>query len=144
MDTKCQRVIKEIPVLKPTSLVFDGGKLYVASRDFDIISVITTESDISKTFDKKIFTLPRNSKPAYLAVADQQIFVASLGSENLNVIDIPTNKSLTPLQIGQIQSSVAFDPVNKRLYVLDVNNNTLSVVTENVDNQKYLCRQGSI
>ena len=42
-DTKCQHAVKEIPVFThPTSLVFDGRKLYVANMDSDIISVINT------------------------------------------------------------------------------------------------------
>ena len=130
-DTKCQHAVKEISVFThPISLVFDGRKLYVANMDSDKVSIIYTESDNSKTFKTKTFNVPAGSSPRYIAVSDPKIFIASLGSNNLSVIDTSNNVT-TEIPIGQKQSSVEFDPIRKRLYVLDISNDTLSIVTEN-------------
>ena len=129
-DTKCQQIVKEVPVsTHPISLVFDGRKLYVANMDSDKISVINTESDNSKPFVTHTINLPAGSSPRYITVSGQKIIIASLGSNNLLVKDT-SNNSTSEIPIGQKQSSVAFDPVRRQLYVLDISNDTLSILSE--------------
>ena len=61
-DTKCQKVIKYIPVGKhPVSLVFNDTMLFVANMDSDTISIIPTKFNNPKIFEPK--TIHAGSAP---------------------------------------------------------------------------------
>jgi 40-residue YVTN family beta-propeller repeat len=57
-------------------------------------------------------------------------FVNNIPSDNgtVSVINTTTNSVSSPIKVGNNPSAIVYDPVNKRMYVTNVRNSTLSVI----------------
>ena len=132
-DATCKKQVKALPVgIHPVNLEFSNNKLYVANLDSNSLSVIDTKSeDKNGKLTWNTITIPHvGPAPRDVTVYGSKIFVASQDSDNISIIDTSTGIS-KQFPVGHKQSSLEFDPVSKRLYILDNSKNILSITTEN-------------
>lgn len=130
--TKLQNI--EIPSKRrgekftPASLALDAKnhKLYTVSLKTSEAAVIDTKTNTVE----KTFPLPGAKSAIGVAVdsANNQLYVASQGSDNLLIVDIASGKVLHDVATGAGPLNVAFDPVAKLAYVANRGSGTVTVV----------------
>lgn len=112
----------------PASLALDAAnhKLYTVSLKTAEAAIIDTKTNTVE----KTFPLPGAKGTIGVAVdsANNQLYVASQGSDNLLIVDIASGKVLHDVATGAGPLNVAFDPIAKLAYVANRGSGTVTVV----------------
>ena len=117
-------------------------RMYVTNSGDDTVSVIDT------TTNKVIDTNPNTPQidpimvgggPAGIAYdpTNERMYVENRNDKSISVIDTTTNKvidtnpntpQIDPIMVGGEPEDIVYDPVNKRIYVANFDDNTVSVI----------------
>ena len=134
-----------IPVGKdPEGIAYDPGnkRIYVTNNADNTVSVIDT------TTNKVIDTKPNTPEidPIMVRVGPEDIvydpvnkrmYVGNHNDKSVSVIDTTTNTVLDtnpntpeidPIMVGDGPEGIAYDPMNKRMYVTNIRDGTVSVI----------------
>ena len=106
----------------------DGTKLYVASQDASLASVVDVPSG------KLVQAIPVGEEPEGVALSPDGkiVYVTNESSQTVSVIDTETNKVKATFKVEGRPRAVAFMPNGSRAYVTSETLGTVSVVdTEN-------------
>jgi YVTN family beta-propeller protein len=150
IDTQVDRVIETLKVGDtPLFLAItpNGSKVYVVNSFSNTVSVLDT------MVDKVIDTLPVGNKPHYIVITSdgRKAYVTNAGSsyfvekDNLvvtskgihsntvSVIDIPNDRIIETIPVGNKPYYMAVSPDNAKLYVVNFFSNTVSVIDAFLD-----------
>jgi DNA-binding beta-propeller fold protein YncE len=134
--------LEKLPSVKIESKV-RGEKFSPASIDFDpasgkvfVISLSTNEVAIIDSVAGKVDkVLPVKGGLSTIGIAydaaDDRIFVAGQGSDNLLILDGKTGETLHNVAVGAGSLNVTFEPVKKHAYVSSRDAGTVTVVDAN-------------
>jgi len=103
----------------------DGGRLYVAEQNTNMLKVIDTNTNAI------IGNIPVGMEPQGVAVnpTGTRVYVANSGSENVSVIDAGTNARLLDIPIpGAVPFGVAVTSDGRRAFVADWGQNRVVVI----------------
>lgn len=136
------KTLEKLPSIKIDSKV-RGEKFSPASVDFDpasgklfVVSLSTNEvAVIDSTAGKVDKVLPVKGGLSTIGIAydaaDDRIFVAGQGSDNLLILDGKTGDTLHDVAVGAGALNVTFEPVKKHAYVSSRDAGTVTVVDAN-------------
>ena len=128
----------------PEGIAYDPENelIYVTNRNDGTISVIST------TTNRVIDTNPNTPQIDPIKVGEtiegiaydpgnKRMYVTKIVDDTVSVIDTTTNKvidtkpntpEIDPIKVGDTPDSIVYDPVNKRMYVTNVVDGTVSVI----------------
>lgn len=115
----------------PMSLALDAanGKLYTVSMSTNEAAII----DLDKQAVEQVYPIPGAVSASGVAVAPEQqvLFVASQGSDNVQLIDLKDGKLLHSVSVGAGPLNVLWDAKNKLAYAVSRGSSSVAVIDLN-------------
>lgn len=115
----------------PMSLALDAqnGKLYTVSRTTNEAVVI----DLAKQEVEQVYPLEGTKGASGVAVAPEAnvLFVASQGSDDVQLVDLKDGKVLHDVSVGAGPLNLAWDPKNKVAYAVSRGSDSIAVIDLN-------------